>query len=149
VSFLDNLENNLKALESRDEAGSNDARKRDADRSLARAAAPWAERLRNADFTKKLMQQATRAGFQMRSKVYITWIGSTLRLEGRNQRLELRPASEGISAVILHDGEEVKRTAVDLNGDPDTLLREWLPLVKERKRLDDQAAEAAVEMEEE
>lgn len=148
MSFLDNLENNLKALESRDEARPGDARRRDADLSLARAAGPWAERLRNGDFTKKLMQQATRAGFQLRTKVHIAWIGTTLRLEARNQRLELRPTPEGIMAVTLKDGEEIARRMVDPEVDPEALMQDWLPLVEERKRLDDEAARSAAEIEE-
>jgi hypothetical protein len=149
VSFLDNLENNLKSLESREEADITQDRKRDFDRHQARAIAPWFEKLKNSEFTKKLMQQATRAGFQRRTKVHIVWIGSTLRFEARNQRLELRPAADGVSAVILRDAQEVLRRPVNLDGDPEALIGEWMPLVEERKRVDDEAARAALELDEE
>ena len=46
MSFLDNLENNLKALESRDEGGLDESRRRERDRGAPLAAAPWAERLK-------------------------------------------------------------------------------------------------------
>ena len=62
MSFLDNLENNLKSLESSEEADAADARRRESDQRQRKAAGPWAERLRNGEFSKKLMQQATRAG---------------------------------------------------------------------------------------
>lgn len=148
VSFLDNLENNLKSLESREEADITQHQRRDSDRDHARAIAPWLEKLKNGEFTKKLMQQATRAGFQRRTKVHIAWIGSTLRFEARNQRLELRPAADGVSAVILRDNQEILRRPVNLDGDPEALIGEWMPLVEERKRLDDEAARAAAEFNE-
>lgn len=149
MSFLDNLENNLKSLESREEADITQHQRRDSDRHHARAIAPWLEKLKNGEFAKKLMQQAARAGFQRRTKVNIVWIGSTLRLEARNQRLELRPAADGVSAVILRDNQEVLTRPVDLDGDPEPLIREWMPLIEERKRLDDDAARAAAELNEE
>lgn len=134
MSFLDNLENNLKSLESRDERDPTDARRRESDRTMAKAVAPWAERLKSGEFSKALMQQATRAGFQIRTKVHMVWIGATLRLEARNLRLELRPSRDGVDAVILRDREELRRGKVDLNGSPESLVREFIPLVEERKR---------------
>ncbi len=47
MSFLDNLENNLKALEGRDQSGPEDRRQRDLDRAAAIEAAPWADKLRS------------------------------------------------------------------------------------------------------
>jgi hypothetical protein len=149
VSFLDNLENNLKSLESREETDPSQHRRRDSDQHQARAVAPWLEKLKNSEFTRKLMQQATRAGFQRRTKVNIVWIGSTLRFEARNQRLELRPAADGVSAVILRENQEVLRRPIDLDGDPEPLIGEWMPFVDERKRQDEEAARAAAELEEE
>ena len=46
MSFLDNLENNLKSLESQEEgkeSAERSRRARDAERANAQAAAPWAE----------------------------------------------------------------------------------------------------------
>lgn len=142
MSFLDNLENNLKSLESRDEADPSIHRRRESDQDRARALAPWAEKLKNGEFAKKLMQQATRAGFQLRTKIHIVWIGPTLRLEGRQQRLELQPTPDGIVAVMFRGDEEVRRKPVDLGSDPESLVREWIPLVEERKRLEDEQARA-------
>jgi hypothetical protein len=142
VSFLDNLENNLKSLESSDEADFAVHRRRESDQHHARAVAPWAEKLKNGDFAKKLMQQATRAGFQLRTKVHIAWIGPALRLEGRKQRLELQPTRDGVVAVMFRENEEVRRRPVDLESDPESLVREWIPMIEERKRIEDEAARA-------
>jgi hypothetical protein len=142
VSFLDNLENNLKSLESQDQADTTVHRRRESDQHYARAIAPWAEKLKNGDFAKKLMQQATRAGFQLRTKVHIAWIGPTLRLEGRQQRLELQPTPDGVVAAMFRGDEEVRRKPVDLASDPEPLIREWIPMIEERKRIEDEAARA-------
>lgn len=129
MSFLDNLENNLKALESREEGGLEESRRREAERERTLAAAPWAEKLKASPYTSKLMQQATVAGRQKRIKVNLLWIGTTLRLEARDHRLELRPEPNGISAVFLRENEELKRETLDLSGDPQTLVAEWMPLL--------------------
>jgi hypothetical protein len=149
VSFLDNLENNLKSLESQDEADATVQRRRESDQYHARAIAPWAEKLKNSDFVKKLMQQATRAGFQLRTKVHIAWIGPALRLDGRQQRLELQPTPDGIVAAMFRDDEEVRRKPVDLASDPESLIREWMPMIEERKRIEDEAARAGAALLEE
>lgn len=125
MSFLDNLENNLKSLESRDE--SNDSveqqrRARERDRAEAQAAAPYAEELKKGPFTAELLKQAARVGFEKRTKVHIAWLGSTLRLEAREQRLELRPTASGVQA-IYPDG---RAEAVDLNGNAEAFIRAWL-----------------------
>ena len=129
MSFLDNLENNLKSLESseqaRDEAER--ARKtRDNNRAATMAAAPHAEALRKGPFTAELLKQATRVGFAMRTKVHVAWLGSTLRLEAREKRLELRPTPEGVVAVYIEDGNEVRTEKLDLSGDAEALVRNWL-----------------------
>jgi len=143
MSFLDNLENNLKALEGREQGGLEDRARRDADRKQTLAAAPFAEQLKNGEFTKVLMQQATRAGFQLRTKVNFTWIGTTLRLDGREQRLELRPTAEGVMAVYIAGGNEIRRERVDLGGSPDAVLQTWMGMISEQKRRDDEMAVAA------
>ena len=66
MSFLDNLENSLKSLESRDEASGNaeqQQRARERARAEAQAAAPYAEELKKGPFTAELLKQAARVGF--------------------------------------------------------------------------------------
>ena|SRR5579863_5504453 len=143
MSFLDNLEDNLKALESRDEGGLDENKRRDRDRELAIAAAPWAERLKREPFAQKLMQQATVAGRKSRTKVNLMWIGTTLRLEARGHRLELRPGPKGVSAVFLTGSEEVRQEPVDLAADPAKLTSKWMAILDEQKRIDDEQAALA------
>lgn len=127
MSFLDNLESSLKNLESRDEKESQrDHERREAENRAARAAAPYAEQLRESLFTKELLNHAARLGFAKRVKVHIAWLGTTLRLEARDTKLELRPMPEGVSAVFVENGSEVRTEPVDLKGDPERLAREWL-----------------------
>jgi len=129
MSFLDNLENNLKSLESaeqnRDERERR-SRDRSAERAQALAAAPWAEELKKGPFTAELLKQATRIGFSMRMKVNIVWMGTTLRLEARERRLELRPTPEGIVAAYAEAGVEQRVEPLDVKGDPAELVRAWL-----------------------
>lgn len=140
MSFLDNLENNLKALESREEGGLDESRRRGRERDLAIAAAPWAERLKREPFAQTLMRQATLAGRQCRIKVNLMWIGTTLRLEARGHRLELRPGPEGVAAVFLRGSEEVGKEPVDLASDPGRLTSQWMAILNEQKRIDDEQA---------
>lgn len=129
MGFLDNLENNLKALESQEQRADEVKRtqqQRDAERAVALAAAPHAERLKSSAFTDALLAHATRLGFAQRVKVHIAWIGTTLRLEARDKKLELRPEATGIAGVYLVANEEVKRVVVDLDGDAEALARSWL-----------------------
>src|SRR5580693_129386 len=145
MSFLDNLENNLTALESLDEGGLDESRRRDRERDLAIAAAPWAERLKREPFAPTLMQQATLAGRQRRTKVNLMWIGTTLRLEARGHRLELRPGPKGVAAVFLKGSDEVGREPVDLSGDPAKIAGKWMAVLDEQKRFDDEQAALAPE----
>jgi hypothetical protein len=141
MSFLDNLENSLKALEGTESAGLEDASLRDKRRNDARAAAPWAEKLRDSDWAKSMMSQAMTAGHQRRVRIGLFWIGTSLRLEALGQRLDIRPTGTGIEAVFLTGNDERKRIKVDLAGDPAKLLSQWLQLVDAQKKHDD--AEAA------
>ena len=71
MSFLDNLENNLKSLESAEQAQDEAERRhknREAELAQARAAAPHADALKNGPFTAELLKQASRIGFSMRTK---------------------------------------------------------------------------------
>jgi hypothetical protein len=126
MSFLDSLEDNLKALESRDEGGIDQNGRRERDRQLALAVAPWAERLKREPFAQALMRQATLAGRPRRIKVNLMWIDTTLRLEARGYRLELRPGRDGVAAVFLRGQEELRQEPVDLAGDPQNLVAEWM-----------------------
>src|SRR5947207_7810373 len=130
MSFLDNLENNLKSLESseqRKDEAERQRRSRDHERERERAAAPFAEELKQSPFTAELLKHAARIGHGMRVKVHVAWLGSTLRLEARERRLELRPTPEGIVAVHLDANNlETASAPVDLAGNPETLVRDWL-----------------------
>jgi hypothetical protein len=149
VSFLDNLENNLKALESQEQGGIDESRRRDLERARSLAAAPWAEQLKNGPYTKVLMGVATRAGFSRRVKVHLVWIGTTLRLEAGDQRLEFRPGAKGVSAVFVDQLEDRKPTLVDLAGDPEVLINSWMKVVDARRKvLAEQAAAEAKAAEE-
>jgi hypothetical protein len=129
MSFLDNLENNLKSLESAEQNRDEQERRskvRDAERAQALATAPWAEELKKGTFSAELLKQAARIGFSMRVKVHIAWIGNALRLEARERRLELRPTPTGIVTAYLEGGTEQRVEPLDLKSDPAELVRAWL-----------------------
>jgi hypothetical protein len=126
MGFLDNLENNLKSLERQDEIDTSIHERRQAERADALAAAPWAEKLKTSPFTNDLMNKAAEAGHRIRTKIYMTWLGNTLRFEARGRKMELRPTAESIRAVFLDGSNEIKSVPVDLGGDPAALLHEWL-----------------------
>jgi hypothetical protein len=142
MSFLDSLENNLKALEGHEAPGLEDHQRRESERRRTAAAAPWADQLKRSPFTPALMQTATRAGFQIRTKVNFVWIGTTLRLEALDYRLELRPAADGIAVVYMKGAVEIKTQRIDLSGKPEAILSEWIALVEAQKK-EHQAAAAA------
>src|SRR6516162_5368044 len=129
MSFLDNLENNLKSLES-SEQGKEDAeraqRTREQERAQAQAVAPFAEQLKQSAYTAELLKQAARVGFSLRTKINIAWLGSTLRLEAREKRLELRPTARGIVAAYIENGQETRTEPCDLADNPEELVRGWL-----------------------
>jgi hypothetical protein len=54
------------------------------------------------------------------------WLGTTLRLEAREKRLELRPTPRGIVAAYLENGQETRVEALDLKDNPEDLVRQWL-----------------------
>ena len=148
MSFLDSLENNLKALEGNEHAGLDDYNRRESERKRTASAAPWAEKLKSSPYTQTLMQQATRAGYQIRTKVNFVWIGTVLRLEARSHRFELRPTREGIAGVFLKGTEETRRTLLDLSSSPEGILKEWVAIL-DAQRQEDLAAAAAHLAEEE
>ena len=129
MSFLDNLENNLKSLESREESGDAAAeqrRARERDRARAQAAAPYAEELRKSAFTAELLKQSARIGFEKRTKVHVAWLGPNLRLEARDRRVELQPTPAGIQAVYTENGAETRAEPVNLSGSAEAFIRAWL-----------------------
>ncbi|HUO28616.1 MAG TPA: hypothetical protein VMU80_05340 [Bryobacteraceae bacterium] len=129
MSYLDNLESNLKNLESQDERGehhSRDARSRDARRAQLQASAEFAEKLRKGPYTAELLRRATRAGHATRTKVHIAWLGTTLRLEARDRKLELRPTPGGVLAAFYVNNAETRTAPVDLSGDPEKLVHDWI-----------------------
>mgnify|MGYP000845562025 CR=1 FL=1 len=139
MSFLDSLENNLKTMESREERGADlqaEQRRREAERAKAKAAAPFLDQLRKGSFTSDLMNEAASLGFGLRTKVYMTWIENTLRLEARDHRLELRATAEGVEAQFLHNGdathtEVVQMTAANAAKD---LAQRWMKAVGPRPK---------------
>lgn len=129
MSFLDNLESNLENMESREERGgqnSRDAKLRDIERVHTQASAAYAEQLRKGAYAAELLKQATRLGYAMRTKIHLAWLGTTLRLEARGSKLELRPTPDGVIAAFIENHAEVRRLPVDLAGNPESLAREWL-----------------------
>jgi hypothetical protein len=126
MGFLDNLENSLKSMESREERDPNVEKNRSEERARQQAAAPWAERLKSSDYTKRLMDEAAAAGHRIRTKVYMAWFESTLRLEAKQRRLELRPDPQGINAVFVEPEGETRSRPLDLASDPRELIQEWL-----------------------
>jgi len=136
MSFSDNLENSLKNLESQDErdaagAAHSQQRRRD-QRATVMASAPHAEKLPTGKFTAGLMTHATRIGHGLRTKVNIIWLGSTLRLQAREHRLELRPTPEGVFAHFFAAEKETRKEKLDLTGNPEKLAKEWLDTVGPR-----------------
>jgi hypothetical protein len=130
MSFLDNLENNLKALESREERDpatlAREAAAREAARSVALEIAPHADALRNGPFKDGLLTACRDIGHRKRILVRPIWIDSTLRLETGTKRLELRPTPNGVLAVSFVNGREQESTLVDLASDPVKLAQRWL-----------------------
>jgi hypothetical protein len=147
MSFLDSLENNLKALEGREQGGLDERGRREAERERAKAAAPWADELKKAPWTQSVMQKVTRAGHQRRIKVNLLWIGTTLRLEALGHKLEVRPEPGGIKAVFLQGPQELEQQDVDLTGNPDTLIQEWMLILDDQKKLNAEAVRQASEAE--
>lgn len=130
MSFLDNLENNLKALESREEKDPEQQQRekeaREAARREALQRAPHAEALKTGAFTGNLLTACRMVGHRARVLVQFTWIGETLRLDAGPRRLELRPTAAGVEAVYLEDGRQTASGMVDLGGNAEEFARRWL-----------------------
>jgi hypothetical protein len=121
VSYLDNLENNLKALENLEEKDpekvQRDRERREAERNAALLRAPFVEALKSSAFTSELLTQCRTIGHGQRVLVQFVWVGETLRLNAKNKRMDLTPSAEGIVVVMSLDGMETDRTTVDPNKD--------------------------------
>ena len=131
MSFLDNLENNLKALENREEQDPEKVKReqeqREADRTAALLRAPHAEALKTSAFTSELLTQCRAIGHGQRVLVQFTWLGESLRMDAKLKRMELAPTAEGITAVLSLNGEEILRITVDPEvDDAAALARRWL-----------------------
>ena len=131
MSFLDNLESNLKALEKQDER---DPRKllreherRESERTAALLRAPHVEVLKKSPFTLELLSQCRAVGQRQRVLVQFTWLGEMLRLDAKAKRMELLPTPEGIIAIFSVAGEERERANINPQiDDPAALARRWL-----------------------
>lgn len=130
MGFLDNLESNLKALESRSErdpqALAREAAAREAVRSAALEIAPHAQALRNGSFKDGLLTACREIGHGRRILVRPVWIDSTLRLEAGAKKLELRPTPSGVLAVFFDGGREGESVLIDLSSDPVKVAEKWL-----------------------
>jgi hypothetical protein len=127
MGYLDNLESTLKNLEGNNERDTvEDRSRRDLERKEALASAPYADELKKGPFTMGLLDHATRIGFAQRTKVNIAWLGTTLRLDAKERRLELKPTPQGVFAVMSESGQELSSKPVDLQSDPEALARQWL-----------------------
>jgi desulfoferrodoxin (superoxide reductase-like protein) len=135
MSFLDNLENTLKSAESRDERDMTNRRNQkqaDAERSRAKSVQPVAEELRNSKFTSDLLTEVTRISHGLRTKVYITWIGATLRLEAREHRMEFTPTADGVVATTYSGAKQTGTQQIDLKKSPKPIAEKWLAAVGPR-----------------
>jgi hypothetical protein len=103
-----------------------DAKHRASQKAIALAAAPYAEALKNGNFTHDFLVHATRIGFSQRTKVQPTWIGNTLRLQAKERRVELRPTPEGVMAFFFEEEQEKGSELVDLSGSAEELAKKWL-----------------------
>src|ERR1700735_5285859 len=131
MSYLDNLENNLKALENREERDPEKLKReqdrREAERTAALLRAPYADALKNSPFTTELLTQCRAIGHGQRVLVQFTWLGEKLRLDAKSKRMELEPMAEGIVAIFTVSGEETGRAKVDPSkDDAAALAKQWL-----------------------
>jgi hypothetical protein len=72
------------------------------------------------------MNRAAMEGHRRRAKIYMAWLGNTLRFELKDKKLELRPTPEGIEAAFIERSELTKSSQIDFEDDPGKLLTDWL-----------------------
>jgi len=131
MSYSDNLENNLKALENLEEKDpekvQREKERRESDRNAALERAPYVDALKTSQFTTDLLTECRTIGHGQRVLVKFTWIGETLRLDAQSKRMELIPTDAGIEAVISEAGAEKDRVTVDPEtADAAALARRYL-----------------------
>jgi len=131
MGFLDNLENDLKALERQEERDpekvAREHARREADRTAAILRAPHVEALKTSAFTSDLLTECRSIGRGQRVLVQFTWLGEILRLDAKTKRMELVPTAEGIAAVFSLEGVETGREMVNpQTDDAAALARRWL-----------------------
>lgn len=130
VSFLDNLENNLKALETADARDPETLARQQAERAAAkdaaRLAAPHAAALKSSPFTNALLTSARAIGHAQRTMVRFHWRDTTLILEAKDKKVELRPTAKGVVAVYFEGGEEKRTEPLNLKMKAETFARAWL-----------------------
>jgi len=138
MSFSDNLGNDLKNLEKQDEPIPSASRGREAE------ADPACQRARGCpSFGEPEEQQLHFRPVDARHSDR-SWIAhegqhhvarTTLRLQAREHRMELRPGGDGITAHFFVNEKEIRRQKVDMAGDPEPLAKEWLDTVGRRPSL--------------
>lgn len=131
MGFLDNLENNLNALERLEEKDpekvKRERERRDSDRDAAILRQPFVDALKSSAFTSELLTQCRTIGHGQRVLVQFTWLGENLRLDAKTKRMELTPTADGVIAVFSLEGAETGREPVDLeSGDAAALATKWL-----------------------
>lgn len=130
MSYLDSLENNLKALENQAERDPAEVRRRQearaADRAAAVAAEPFVKELREGEFTRTLLGHCATIGYGLRMVIRPLWLGHVLRLEARDKQIDLEPSADGVQAVFRENGQVVSREPVDLSQPSEPLAKRWL-----------------------
>ena len=128
MGFLDNLEDTLKnaerGAEREDEKSANVSRA--AELEALRVAAPNAEALKKGQWTQDLLTQCVTLGHGRRMRVGMAWIGTTLRLDARERRVDFQPTADGVIAIYSVDGAETAREPVDLQSDATAFAKKWL-----------------------
>jgi len=132
MSYLDSLENNLKALENQAERDPTEVRRRQearaADRAAAVAAEPFVKELREGEFTRTMLGHCAVLGYSLRTKIRPLWLGNVLRLEAREKQLDFESSAEGVQLVFRENGEVIGREPVDLSQPSEPLAKRWLGL---------------------
>ncbi len=130
MSYLDSLENNLKALENQAERDPTEVRRRQearaADRAAAVAAEPYVKELREGQFTRTLLGHCAVIGYSLRTKIRPLWLGNVLRLEARDKQIDFESSADGVQAVFREGGQVMSREAVDLTQPSEPLAKRWL-----------------------
>ncbi len=133
MGFSENLESDLKNLESAEERDPAALERRhsvrEAERAAALAAQPHAQRLRNSQFTAELLNQVSLQGRSRRMPVRITWLGPSLKLLAKDHALELQPTAAGVEGRFLRGTEKLESFTVDFAGSAEELARRWLQVV--------------------